>query len=399
MARRAAEGVITLSYTSITFREEYPLTTSCPPSFAIWLYGPPDARRRAACLKKALTPDTAPVFLGPPGKPAPDLDLGAEPDLGLALESCPDGLRPKALVLLDGDRPPSADELPCPALHWDNGAKPEDFAREVMVAARRGESFPWLERVQVNLPLTGLLGRYGKLAVDWPVNPEVGIDAHALDTLGPKDLALAKELLAGRLVSVHLPFMDLNPGVGDPRVAKVVRERLEKAATWAVELGAVQAVAHLSYDWRMYRDMELFVQRLKGNLGPTVEVLKQAGAVLALENTFEHMPDVLVIARHALSEAYGTRVGFCLDPGHTLAFSHTSLEEWWRAFAPHLIELHLHDNDGSFDDHLPPGRGNMDWGFIKDGLAKLEQEVLITLEPHREAHFWASLRGLERVWG
>ena len=47
----------------------------------------------------------------------------------------------------------------------------------------------------------------------------------------------------------------------------------------------------------------------------------------------------------------------------------------------------------------PPGSGIVDWSFIAAKLTELPQPPILTLEPHTEAHFWASLRGLERVWG
>jgi sugar phosphate isomerase/epimerase len=267
-----------------------------------------------------------------------------------------------------------------------------------METARQGESFPWLERVQVNLPLRGLFGSYGRLAVEWPINPEVGIDAKALDTLRPKHLRFAKEMLEGRRITAHLPFLDLAPGATDPLAAEVVRKRLEKAAIWAVELGATQAVAHLSYNSRIRRDPERYLGHLVENMGPAARVLKEAGAGLALENTIEHEPTILVLARDAMAQAGGGRVGFCLDTGHALAFTNTSLEDWWRAMAPHLIEIHLHDNNGLFDDHLPPGQGKLDWDFIRKRFDQLDPKPVLTLEPHRETHFWASLRGLETVW-
>ena len=37
----------------------------------------------------------------------------------------------------------------------------------------------------------------------------------------------------------------------------------------------------------------------------------------------------------------------------------------------HLITLHLHDNHGEQDEHLLPGRGNIDW----DGVVKALDDV------------------------
>jgi sugar phosphate isomerase/epimerase len=79
---------------------------------------------------------------------------------------------------------------------------------------------------------------------------------------------------------------------------------------------------------------------------------------LALENTFEPGPEVLLAVLESLGKPPG--LGFCLDVGHALSFSRTSLEKWWQELKGHLMEMHLHDNMGEDDQHLPPGWGKAD---------------------------------------
>ena len=82
--------------------------------------------------------------------------------------------------------------LPCPTLAWGGDcpacdavvpAAPLEAAQALAQAAQEGRSWPWMERVNVNLPLRDLLGRYGPLAATVAVNPEVGIDHQALDAM------------------------------------------------------------------------------------------------------------------------------------------------------------------------------------------------------------------------
>ena len=125
--------------------------------------------------------------------------------------------------------PAGVDGMPCPTLAW-GGACPacdavapadaQDAAQALVLAAERGRAWPWLERVNVNLPLRDLLGRYAPLASSVAVNPEVGIDHQALDAMDQEHIAQAKEVLRGRRVSVHMPFMDLSPGSPDPAIAR-----------------------------------------------------------------------------------------------------------------------------------------------------------------------------------
>ncbi|MCF8043574.1 MAG: sugar phosphate isomerase/epimerase [Desulfarculaceae bacterium] len=375
----------------------------------LWLAGSALGRERAAELIAALPRDAQTLTLGPAGDPTPDLDLGSAPDLALALEACPPQLRPAALLVLEPDAPPAGvDGMPCPTLAWGGEcpvcdavapANPLDAAEALALAAQQGRLWPWLERVNVNLPLRDLLGRYAPLASTLAVNPEVGIDHQALDAMHQEHIAQAKQVLTGRRVSVHMPFMDLSPGSPDPAIAGMSLQRLNKAADWALEMGAVRAVVHLGYSADTHRDLEEFCRRLAKGFAPLAQRLHQGGCLMVMENTFEPGPDVLLAAREAIIQAGGPEVGFCLDVGHAYCFSATTLPEWWQALAPHLGELHLHDNDGTFDYHSPPGCGLVDWDFVRRSLAAMDEPPLLTMEPHAEPDLWAFLRGLEKVWG
>lgn len=361
----------------------------------LWFYGSPVARADAGPLAAELSTEATVLLLGPGGEPAPHLDLGTEPDLALALESCPKELRPWLLVGLDhGQAPPGADGLPCALID----ASQSLAAEQVLEAARQGRTFAWLERVQVNLPLNDLLGRYRHIS-DIPLNLEVGINAWSLDNLGEAGLAQAKSLLQGRRLTCHLPFMDLVPASPDPMVASASLKRLNQAARWAIDLGCVQAVMHTGMEPHLHRDPKAFAERLAAGLAPMARELEAAGIALALENVFEYDPGPLLLARSALEQAGCSRVGLCLDLGHALAFSKTAQDVWWDALAPHLIEVHLHDNDGEDDLHLPPGQGKTDWAMVERKLQAMAARPVLTLEPHRESHLWESLRGLESLWG
>lgn len=382
-----------------------------PDKNVIWVCGSSAARQAAQPLIKVLAERASCLTLGPPGDPAPDLVLGGAPDLHQALETCPPELRPRACVWLGGEEEPpprGLEALPCPVLGW-GGAGPEgglppavdQAAATVCETARQGLGLDWLPRVQVNLPLRELLGRHRNLAEAVPrLNLEVGLDFLALDGLGEADLKQAAALLADRRVTVHLPFGDLTPGSPDPKVRELARGRLMQAGQWARRLGAVQAVMHTGYDGRLHRPETDYAQRLADNLAPFLELLAGFGCRLALENTFEPEPAPLLVMQRALAEKTAPGlVGFCLDVGHVLAFAQARLPVWWGALTPHLLEMHLHDNPGGSDDHLPPGAGMVDWAFLRQGLDALPFRPILTLEPHREGDLWASLRALGRLWG
>jgi sugar phosphate isomerase/epimerase len=226
----------------------------------------------------------------------------------------------------------------------------------------------------------------------------VGLDAQALDNLGPGDLGAAKHMLEGRRITAHLAFMDLSPGSRDPKIREISRDRLMAAAEIAGQLEAEQAVAHLGFDHRTNPEPEKWVSRAAPIFAELAERLAELGCRLALENVFEQDPGMHLMLIKAMAQLSPTKVGFCFDAGHALAFSSTSVEKWWDAFQSNLWEMHLHDNRGKGDEHLPVGWGAVNWQYIADGLARIEQRPVITLEPHREPHLWGTLRGMAKFF-
>jgi sugar phosphate isomerase/epimerase len=75
------------------------------------------------------------------------------------------------------------------------------------------------------------------------------------------------------------------------------------------------------------------------------------------------------------------------------------METWVEALGPFIGQLHLHDNAGRQDDHLPLGGGAIDFPMLFKKLGAMRSvPPLITLEPHREDDLWPSVACLEKIW-
>ena len=244
----------------------------------IWLISDPAAKAQCRQIKESLDGRVRVVALGPPETDFVDLNLGPERDLAGAVESCPAELRPSACLNLMAHPPRGLDCLPCRVLGYADAPgcdgpriyDPENAAASLLQAAARGYTPAWMPRVQINLPLKDLLGDYRSLIRQAPANLEVGFDGPTLDRLTHRDLAEAKELLKGRIITSHLPFFDLAPGAADPLVAQAALKRLSQAAFLALELGARQAVAHLGYDPPPAPGCAWFCQAHRGQSAPLV---------------------------------------------------------------------------------------------------------------------------------
>ena len=99
-----------------------------------------------------------------------------------------------------------------------------------------------------------------------------------------------------------------------------------------------------------------FMERLKKSLDELGPFARKHGVRIALENmigdTFEHL--------HALFPAYGPDfIGLCYDSGHGNIGGRGL--DFLESVKDRLIAVHLHDNVGSWDEHLLPFSGTVDW--------------------------------------
>lgn len=71
-------------------------------------------------------------------------------------------------------------------------------------------------------------------------------------------------------------------------------------------------------------------------------------------------------------------IGVCLDVGH--ANITVGVAQAISTLGKRIATVHVHDNNGTKDEHLWPGDGNIDWPTTADGLKKLETPPAIVLE-------------------
>jgi len=256
-----------------------------------------------------------------------------------------------------------------------------------------------IKKVQVNIPFTMLWDSHIDLFVKHGLNPEIGIDAIALERFSFSDFkTIADQLHKLNLtITLHAPFSDMSPGSLDPAIRDITRRRFKQVLKLVSLFKPKTVVCHAGYDWKRYGYFR------KSWIERSLEIwswlglrITNEGGQLMLENVYEHSPEDIRILFENLEEQ---NVGFCLDTGHQSAFSRSSLDTWLDSLAPYLGQLHLHDNDGKHDDHLALGLGQIDFKRLFASLKALkETPPTITLEPHEEGAFWPSLEYLEKIW-
>jgi sugar phosphate isomerase/epimerase len=224
------------------------------------------------------------------------------------------------------------------------------------------------------------------------LNLEIYFPSAALDSLKPGDIeCLKQELDYGPSLSIHAPFMDLSPGAVDTKVRDVTRKRFSHVMELAEVLMPKTIVFHSGYEkWKYARRVDIWLEGSLITWRPLIEKAVRLGSKIAIENIFEDEPSSLVAL---MDKLYSENFGICFDTGHCNLFSKVPLAEWLRDLGPHIVELHLHDNDKSFDQHLPIGDGTFDFATLFSMLDGRER--LYTIEAHSPGNVMKSLDRLK----
>jgi sugar phosphate isomerase/epimerase len=249
-----------------------------------------------------------------------------------------------------------------------------------------------------------LIGDFGLQAV------ELNGDFTTLfpDTFGEGYYGSVAELQQGLgfACSVHLPFLWLDGlSLAEP-VRQATVQCVARVVEWSQPLSIESYVLHL---WGMWSSLLATVQvmpdpekrsLLDDMLCCAARTLDEIGEIVSpqeicVEN-LERFP-----LKTILPLVKERHMRICLDVGH-LAVDGGDALEFLRQHWELIGEVHLHDAlpggaHGEVKDHLPLGRGRVDYERIMDGLAEGGYEGVLILEVNTEAHLRESVERV-RPW-
>lgn len=172
---------------------------------------------------------------------------------------------------------------------------------------------------------------------------------------------------------LHAPFAELCPAAIDPLVRAVTRRRFLQAAALAKRYGAEKMVVHSGFIPLVYYP-EWFAPQ---SAAFWREFLNDVdGLTLCVENVMETSPDAL---RQIAEQVNDPRLRICFDVGHAFCQS-GELAPWLDALAPYISHVHLHNNHGTFDEHLGLPDGTLDMAAVIRQLEALAPQATCTLE-------------------
>jgi sugar phosphate isomerase/epimerase len=247
-----------------------------------------------------------------------------------------------------------------------------------------------LRKIQVHVPFHLLREKLLPWVIRDGINPEIGFNHHDLDRFQTADFREIADRLTdtGLSVTFHAPFMDLRPGALDPRIRQITIDRLRQVFDLIPWFRPRCVVCHPSFDERYYISTE--AQWLENSLETwrtLLDCIRGMETIIALENVYERDPGQLKLL---LSALVSPQFRFCFDAGHANAFGGVPLDFWIETLGELLSEIHIHDNHGAADEHLPVGEGNVPFRELFAMVREKNLRPILTVESHSE-------KGLRRM--
>ncbi|WMT58651.1 sugar phosphate isomerase/epimerase family protein [Truepera radiovictrix] len=226
---------------------------------------------------------------------------------------------------------------------------------------------------------------------------ELSADLHELAP-ALQEPARVRELRrhSGVGVTVHLSYVDLNLASLIPAARQTAVERTLRGLEFAHQVEAGCGVLHTG---RHYLRHPLADQLVAEALSESLAALKGASVPVALENLVLDEDDYLRTPEELAQLTRQFDLANCLDFGHAHIESNAAgearLERYLELLDDTLMHLHLHNNHGQRDEHLPTPEGSIDYRCYREFLATFNGTIC--LEISSEAGVGRSVAHLRAV--
>jgi len=201
---------------------------------------------------------------------------------------------------------------------------------------------------------------------------ELGFEAQDIETIDRGlDLYYLKSKLSDIEVGIiHSPFDNLNIVTENSRI----REYSLKIIASAIEIKKIIDAKKIIFHTGI-KNSTLITEKEYKNLLESIRIIisiaEKNSIIPLLENTYEKTDFFEKIIKD-------TEISFCLDIGHINCFSKESIDKCLSIMAKRIEHVHLHDNDGSGDQHAQLGSGNIQFDKILNFV--INNNIDITLE-------------------
>ncbi|MCK4366820.1 MAG: sugar phosphate isomerase/epimerase [Thermoplasmata archaeon] len=162
--------------------------------------------------------------------------------------------------------------------------------------------------------------------------------------------------------TVHAPLSDINIGTLNPGVKREAINQLVEVVEIAHRLGIERVTMHPGFLSPITFGRRKLAEEA---VRDSVEEIERRTAGTDVVKCIENMPRLFITLfsepEEMLDLIDGTSFQLCLDVGHANTTDNLSafLEHWER-----FGSVHVHDNRGKSDEHLPLGEGEIDFEMV-----------------------------------
>lgn len=175
-------------------------------------------------------------------------------------------------------------------------------------------------------------------------------------------------------LTLHGPFLDLNPMSYDSQIQKATEYRYAQAYDAGVRLGAKKIIYHTGFIPTVYY-LEGWAQRMadfwNSFMGSRTEMQ------VLMENLLDPFPEPIKQVKDMVGVP---NFKLCLDIGHANCYSNISPVKWAECFGDQIGHVHIHNNHGDRDAHLALTNGTIPVNEILSSIKKYSPDVTYTIE-------------------
>ena len=194
--------------------------------------------------------------------------------------------------------------------------------------------------------------------------------------------------------TLHAPITDINLGSINRRIRQASLEDVQAALEFAREIGASAVALHASPGmlampggkWSQETKSPPIQAELVQQEELLIESVRKladgaADLILGLENLV--YPHELYRSPEEVAGLVGKigrpNVGITLDVGHAVVSGYDPLSFVHR-LSERIVHVHLHDNSGTVDEHLPLGQGSINYKRVIRALEQASYQGVVALE-------------------
>lgn len=171
------------------------------------------------------------------------------------------------------------------------------------------------------------------------------------------------------VIFAHLGYQNINAIWEEGEVGDKLTDRFINDIKVCKENGIDMVIMHVTTKFVAPIYNEIGLNRIK----KIVNYAKELDIKVAFENL-----KIKGYIDYIIKNIDNDNVGICYDAGHCHA--HFKDEFNWDLFKNRIFAIHLHDNDGTADQHLLPFDGNIEWKEVIKKLKESNYNGPITLE-------------------